>query len=52
MTPDYLRSRFLYRDNVSAYSVRNTENKLSLQQPRTNYLRRSFFGQRSSVVEI
>ena len=24
MTPDYLRSRFVYRDNVSAYRLRNT----------------------------
>ena len=30
MTPDYLRSRFVYRDNVSAYLLRNTENKLVL----------------------
>ena len=33
MTPDYLRSRFVYRDNVSAYRLRNTENKLVLPQP-------------------
>ena len=26
MTPDYLRSRFVYRDNISAYRLRNTEN--------------------------
>ena len=42
MTPDYLRSRFVYRDNVSAYRLRNTENKLVLPQPRTDYLKRSF----------
>ena len=35
MTPDYLRSRFVYR-------LRNTENKLVLPQPRTDYLNRSF----------
>ena len=40
--PDYLRSRFVYRDNVSAYRLRNTENKLVLPQPRTDYLKRSF----------
>ena len=51
MTPDYLKSRFLYRDNVIAYRLRNTENKLVLPQPRTGYLKRSFFVQRSSVVE-
>ena len=37
MTPDYLRSRFVYRDNISAYRLRNTENKLVLPQPRTDY---------------
>ena len=42
MTPDYLRSRFVYRDNISAYRLRNTENKLVLPQPRTDYLKRSF----------
>ena len=42
LTPDYLRSRFVYRDNVSAYRLRNTENKLVLPQPRTDYLKRSF----------
>ncbi|XP_022777752.1 uncharacterized protein LOC111319200 [Stylophora pistillata] len=42
MTPDYLRSRFVYRDSVSAYRLRNTENKLVLPQPRTDYLKRSF----------
>ena len=51
MTPDYLRSRFVYRDNVSAYLLRNTENKLVLLQTRTDYLKRSFFLQRSSVVK-
>ena len=30
MTPDYLRSRFVYRDNISAYRLRNAENKLVL----------------------
>ena len=28
MTPDYLRSRFVNRDNVNAYRFRSTENKL------------------------
>ena len=42
MTPDYLRSRFVYRDDVSAYRLRNTENKLVLPQPRTDCLKRSF----------
>ena len=42
MIPDYLSSRFVYRDNVSAYRLRNTKNKLVLPQPRTDYLKRSF----------
>jgi len=42
MTPDYLRSRFVYRDNVNAYRLRNTENKLVLPQPQTDYLKWSF----------
>ena len=28
ITPDYLRARFVYRDNISGYRLRNTENKL------------------------
>ena len=27
MTPDYVRSRFVYRDMVSAYRLRNKTNK-------------------------
>ena len=43
MTPaDYLGSRFVYRDNVNTYRLRNTENKLVLPQPRTDYLKRGF----------
>ena len=49
MTPDYLRSRFLYRDNISSYRLRNTENKLVLPQPRTDYLKRSFLYSRAHL---
>jgi len=35
-------NRFVYRDNVNAYRLRNTEKKLVLPQPRTDYLKRSF----------
>ena len=42
LNADYLRSRFVYRDNVSAYRLRNTENKLVLPRPRTDYLKRGF----------
>ena len=37
-----LTLRFVHRDNVSAYRLRNTENKLVLSQPRTDYLKRTF----------
>ena len=40
MTPDYLRSRFIYRDYESAYHLRNA--KLVLPKPRADYLKRSF----------
>jgi len=34
MTPEYLSSKFVFRN-------RNTENKLALTQPRTNYLKKN-----------
>ena len=33
---------FDHCDNMSAYRLRNMENKLSLPQPQTDYLKRSF----------
>ena len=41
MTPEYLRSSFVFRDNLN-YHSRNTENTLTLPQPRTDYLKKSF----------
>ena len=41
MTPEYLRSSFVFRDNLN-YHLRNTENTLTLPQPRTDYLKKSF----------
>ena len=32
----------LNRDSVNPYSLRNTENKLAVPKPRTNYLKNSF----------
>ena len=49
MTPDYLRSRFVYCDKVSAYRLRNTKNKLVLPQPQTDYLKRSFLYSRAQL---
>ena len=42
MTPEYMSSRFVSRNDVTSYRLRNTENKLALPQPRTNYLKKSF----------
>ena len=42
MTPEYLRSRFVSRDDITSYRLRNTENKLALPQPCTNYVKKSF----------
>ena len=46
MTPDYLGSRFVYRDNVNAYRLRNTEEKLVLPQPRSYYLKVEWYPKR------
>ena len=42
MTPEYLRSRFVSRDDITSYRLTNAENKLALPQSRTNYLKKSF----------
>ena len=42
MIPDYLTSKFVCRDEITSYRLRNTENKLVLPLPRTNYLKQSF----------
>ena len=42
VTPDYLKSRFVYCENLSAYRLRNTKDKLVLPQLQTDYLKRSF----------
>jgi hypothetical protein len=40
--PDYMLSMFVNRDSVNHYSLRNTENKLAVPKPRTNYLNNNF----------
>ena len=42
LTPDYLSSKFVDRSSVSSYSLRDTEGKLAIQQPHTNYMKNSF----------
>ena len=40
LAPEYLCSKFIWRD--SAYDLRDSENKLNVPLPRTNYYRKSF----------
>ena len=40
LAPDYLQSLFSQRDSV--YNLRDSEGKLTLPKPNTNYLKRSF----------
>ncbi|XP_031575394.1 uncharacterized protein LOC116309010 [Actinia tenebrosa] len=42
LTPAYLSSIFIDRSNITNYSLRNTEGKLAIPRPRTNYLKNSF----------
>ena len=51
MAPEYLNSRFVFRNDIT-YQLRNTENKLALPQPRINQLlEEEFILQRSQLVE-
>ena len=40
MTPQYLQEMFTIKEND--YSLRDSDNKLIVPQPRTEYLKRSF----------
>ena len=42
MTPEYLSSRFVFRNDITSYRLRNNENNLALPQRRTNHLKNSF----------
>ena len=42
LVPEYLSSRFVFRNGITSYRLRNTENKLALPQPLTNYLKKNF----------
>ena len=39
---EYLSNLFTNRDSVYSYSLRDTESKLAILQPHTNYLKNSF----------
>ena len=40
-TPDYLSNKFISRNDTTSYRLRNTETRLALPQPRTDYVRKS-----------
>ena len=42
LAPQYLRDKFVHRNNISNYSLRDAENKLAIPLPRTNYMKNSF----------
>ena len=42
MNPEYLSSWFVFRNDITSFWLRNTENKLALSQSRYNYLKKSF----------
>ena len=42
LAPDCLRAKFVDRDNVTSYTLRDTTNKLAVPKPHTNYLKKSF----------
>ena len=41
-TPDYLSNKFIFRNDTTSYRLRNSEMRLALPQPRTDYVRKSF----------
>ena len=42
LAPDYLCSMFTDRNSITRYTLRDTENKLAIPKPRTDYLKNSF----------
>ena len=42
LAPQYLNSLFSYRNEVSSYSLRDSEGKLAIPLPRTNYVKNRF----------
>ena len=43
LTPNYLSSKFILRsDVITSYHLRDSENKLAIPLPRTNYYKNSF----------
>ena len=42
LAPDYLRAKFVDRDNVTSYTLRDTMSKLAVPKPHINYLKKRF----------
>ena len=42
LAPNYHRSKFTYRSNVSSYSWRDTNDNLTIPLPHTNFMKNSF----------
>ena len=42
LAPEYLSSKIIARSHTTSYTFRDSVNKLTIPQPRTNYLRNSF----------
>ena len=42
LAPEYLSSKFIARSNTTSDTFRDSVNKLTIPQPRTNYLHSSF----------
>ena len=51
LAPDYLRAKFVDRDNVTSCTLRDTTNKLAVPKPHTNYLKKKFQLQWCDIVK-
>ena len=40
-TPEYLSNKFILRNDTTSHRLRNSEMRLALPQPRTDYFRKS-----------
>ena len=42
LAPDYMRSMFIDRESVTSIQLRDSEGKIPVPMPRTNYLKKKF----------
>ena len=42
LTPDYRGAKFIDRSTITHYSLKDTESKLAIPLPRTNFMKNSF----------